>query len=79
MDGLLIVGLTPIGQASVTVLTLNQEWVINICAADKEIGRHPPVDDHIQRKIDTTKYGIVRCLRLRWTTPTQHFCDDTMI
>jgi len=49
---LLIVGLTPIGRATVTVLTLNRERVINIRAADKKIGRHPPMDDPIQRKID---------------------------
>ncbi|MEH2095357.1 MULTISPECIES: hypothetical protein [unclassified Nostoc] len=48
-DGLLIVGLTPIGRATVTVLTLNRERIINIRAADKEIGRHPSMDDPIQR------------------------------
>ncbi|MBW4686501.1 MAG: HNH endonuclease [Komarekiella atlantica HA4396-MV6] len=51
-DGLLIVGLTPIGRATVTVLTLNRERVINIRAADKQIGRHPSMDDPIQSKID---------------------------
>lgn len=53
VDGLLIVGLTPIGRVTVTVLALNWERVINIRAADKEIGRHPPMDDLIQEKIDT--------------------------
>ncbi|WP_341525881.1 HNH endonuclease signature motif containing protein [Nostoc sp. UHCC 0302] len=54
-DGLLIVGLTPIGQATVTALILNRERVINIRAADKEIGRHPPMKDPIQTKIDEKK------------------------
>lgn len=51
-DGLLIVGITPIGRATVTALTLNRERVIHIRAADKEIARHPPIDDPIQTKLD---------------------------
>lgn len=47
-DGLLIIGLTPIGRATVATLMLNRERVINIRAADKAVGRHPPVDDPIQ-------------------------------
>lgn len=46
-DGLLVVGLTPTGRATVDSLALNRERVINIRAADKEIGRHPPPTDPI--------------------------------
>ncbi|MBD2772352.1 HNH endonuclease [Iningainema tapete] len=49
-DRLLIMGLTPIGRATVSALALNRERVINIRAADKEIGRHPPVEDSIQEE-----------------------------
>jgi len=45
---LLIIGLTPTGRATVTTLALNRERVINVRAADKEIGRHPPANDLIQ-------------------------------
>ena len=47
-DGLLIIGLAPIGRATVATLVLNRERVINIRAADKAVGRHPPVGDPIQ-------------------------------
>ena len=47
-DGLLIIGLTPMGRATVTALALNRERVINIRAADKAVGRHPRVGDPIQ-------------------------------
>jgi hypothetical protein len=47
-DGLLIIGLTPIGRATVATLVLNRERVINIRAADKAVGRHPPGGDPIQ-------------------------------
>jgi hypothetical protein len=47
-DGLSIVGLTPIGRATVTALVLNRDRVINIRAADKAIKRHPPAGDLIQ-------------------------------
>jgi HNH endonuclease len=47
-DGLLIVGLTPIGLTTVTALALNRERVINIRAADKAVGRHPPAGDPIE-------------------------------
>ncbi len=47
-DGLSIVGLTPIGLATVTALVLNRERAIDIRAADKAIGRHPPAGDLIQ-------------------------------
>ena len=52
-DGLLIIGLTPIGRATVTALVLNRERVINIRAADKAVGRHPPVGDPIQPENST--------------------------
>lgn len=44
-DGLLIVGLTDIGQATLEALAINRERVIAIRAADQEIGRHPPKED----------------------------------
>jgi hypothetical protein len=47
-DGLFIIGLTPIGRTTVTALALNRERVINIRAADKAVGRHPPLGDPIQ-------------------------------
>jgi len=43
-----IIGLTSIGRATVTALVLNRERVINIRAADKTVGRHPPAGDPIQ-------------------------------
>jgi HNH endonuclease len=46
---LLIVGISPIGKATVAALNLNRERVINIRAADVEIGRHPPNGDPVQR------------------------------
>ncbi|MEQ9359841.1 HNH endonuclease [Coleofasciculus chthonoplastes] len=48
VDGLFIIGLTPVGRTTVTALALNRERVINIRAADKAVGRHPPPGDPIQ-------------------------------
>jgi hypothetical protein len=48
-DALIIIGLTPTGRATVAALAFNRERIINIRAADQEIGRHPPPDDPIQR------------------------------
>jgi hypothetical protein len=48
-DGLIIIGLTPIGRATVELLTLNRDRIIHIRAADVVVGRHPPPDDPIQR------------------------------
>ena len=48
-DGLFIVGLTPTGRATVEALELNRERVINIRAADRIIGRHPPYGDSVQK------------------------------
>lgn len=50
VDRLFIIGLTPIGRATVARLVLNRERVINIRAADQAVGRHPPTDDPIQPK-----------------------------
>ncbi|MHC5611847.1 MAG: HNH endonuclease [Nostoc sp.] len=47
-DTLLIIGFTPTGRATVTALAFNRARIINIRAADREIGRHPPPDDPIQ-------------------------------
>lgn len=49
-DSLSIVGLTAIGRATVAALVLNRERVINIRAADKAVGRHPPAGDAILRE-----------------------------
>lgn len=51
-DGLLIVGLTSVGHATIAGLALNRERVIYIRAADKEIGRHPPMGDPRQVEDD---------------------------
>ncbi len=48
VDGLLIVGITEIGRAIVAALLLNRERVLPIRAADREVGRHPPLKDPIQ-------------------------------
>jgi len=48
-DGLLIVGLTPTGRATVAVLALNREWAVHIRQADQATGCHPPLDDPIQK------------------------------
>ncbi|GAP95406.1 HNH endonuclease [Leptolyngbya sp. NIES-2104] len=47
-DGLRILGLTATGRATIAALDLNRLRVINIRAADLQIGRHPPSDDPIQ-------------------------------
>lgn len=47
-DTLAIIGLTATGRATVTALKFNRARIINIRAADREIGRHPPQDDPIQ-------------------------------
>ncbi len=51
MDGLSIIGISTIGRATVAALLLNRERVIPIRAADREIGRHPPLNDPIQANI----------------------------
>ena len=46
-DGLLLIGLTEIGKATVLALAMNRERVLNIRAADLEVGRHPPEGDPV--------------------------------
>ena len=53
-DGLYIIGLTPIGRATLAALELNRERVINIRAADVAVGRHPPSDDPRQTTTSTS-------------------------
>ena len=48
-DGLTIIGLTPTGRATIYHLNMNRERVVNIRLADKEIGRHPPSEDPIEK------------------------------
>ena len=48
-DGLFIIGLTATGRATVEALELNRERVINIRAADRMVGRHPPSGDPVQK------------------------------
>lgn len=47
-DTLLIIGLTPTGRATAAALAFNRARIINIRAADREIGRHPPLNDLVQ-------------------------------
>lgn len=49
-DTLRIIGLTSIGRVTVAQLSLNRERIVNIRAADREVGRHPPADDPIQKQ-----------------------------
>ncbi|MFB2876057.1 HNH endonuclease [Floridanema aerugineum] len=43
-----IIGLTATGRATIAALKFNRERIVDIRAADKEIGRHPPPGDCIQ-------------------------------
>jgi HNH endonuclease len=52
VNGLIMVGLTLVGQATIAALSLNRERIIHIRAADFEIGRHPPASDPIQTTTD---------------------------
>ena len=47
-DGLCIIGLTPVGRATVEMLKFNRERVLHIRAADGAVGRHPPPGDPVQ-------------------------------
>lgn len=51
MDGISIEGISAIGRATISALVLNRDRVIPIRVADREIGRHPPLDDPIQTSI----------------------------
>jgi hypothetical protein len=44
-DGLRILGITPIGRATVVMLELNRDRVIGIRQADLVVDRHPPITD----------------------------------
>jgi 5-methylcytosine-specific restriction endonuclease McrA len=48
-DRLRIVGLTPIGRATIAVLQLNRPRVLDIRAADRAVGRHPPPNDPVMQ------------------------------
>ena len=47
-DARLIIGLTPVGRATIDRLKLNEERTINIRAGDFAVGRHPPAGDAIE-------------------------------
>jgi hypothetical protein len=47
-NGLLLVGLTPTGRATIAALALNRERVVAIWAADVAVGRHPPAGDPLE-------------------------------
>lgn len=51
-DGSLVLGLTAIGRTTVMALALNRDRILDIRAADREIGRHPPAGDPVM--ISTT-------------------------
>lgn len=40
-----ILGLTALGRATIEALRLNRERILNLRAADAEVGRHPPEGD----------------------------------
>jgi hypothetical protein len=48
VGGLLLLGLTPIGRATITALALNRERVVAIRATDIAVGRHPPAGDPLE-------------------------------
>ena len=47
VDTLTIIGLTATGRATINVLAMNRERIIEIRRADLPIGRHPPLQDPI--------------------------------
>lgn len=49
VDCLTIVGLTPIGRATISKLRLNRARIIPIRAADMRVNRHPPKNDPVQK------------------------------
>lgn len=51
-DGLFAIGLTPTGRATVEALELNRERAINIRAADRTVGHHPPSGDPVQKVME---------------------------
>ena len=48
-DGLIIIGVSPIGRATITALELNRERAVNIRAADVAVSRQPPSGDPMQQ------------------------------
>ena len=44
-EGLIVIGLTPVGRATIERLQFNRERSIYVRAADVEVGRHPPAND----------------------------------
>jgi len=48
-DGRLIIAQTPSGRATLALLELNRERILEIRRADIEVGRHPPHSDRVQR------------------------------
>ena len=48
-DGLLLIGRTAVGRATITALALNRERAVAIRAADVAVGRHPPPGDPQQQ------------------------------
>jgi len=48
-DRLYVIGLTPIGRATIVKLQLNRPRIIPIRAADLVVKRHPPADDPVQK------------------------------
>lgn len=48
-DGLFVMALTATGRATVALLQLNRERIVEIRRADIEVRRHPPQDDPIKR------------------------------
>jgi len=46
-DTLYLIGLTPAGRATIGMLEINRPWALNIRAADRAVGRHPPDDDPV--------------------------------
>jgi exopolyphosphatase/pppGpp-phosphohydrolase len=48
-DGLTIIGLTKEGRATINLLSMNRERVLNIRKADILVSRHPPKEDPILR------------------------------
>lgn len=49
-DRLNIMGLTSIGRATVEALELNRDRAIRIRAADLAVGRHPPIEDPVEKR-----------------------------
>lgn len=47
-DSLQVIGLTAVGRATIALLGLNRDRIIRIRAADRVVGRHPPVGDPIK-------------------------------